>query len=133
MDTVAVGSYDGDPIYADEHAASADAILVANRVKPHTDVSGRIESGLSKMAVIRMGKHDGAGMMHDAALAGDMWAEIRERAAVLFEELPVIGGTALIENAADRERISEGCRPRRSSTASPYSSSGLTGNSRCSR
>jgi len=108
MDTVAVGSYDGDPIYADEHAASADAILVANRIKPHTDFNGRIESGLSKMAVIGMGKHDGAEMMHNAALTGDMGTEIRERAAILFEELPVIGGVALIENADDRATHIEG-------------------------
>ena len=103
MDTVAVGSYDGDPIYADEHAASADAILVANRIKPHTDVSGRIESGLSKMAVIRMGKHDGAGMMHDAALAGDMGG--RDSRAGRH---PLRGTTSCRRHRADRERSRPG-------------------------
>ncbi|WP_228546362.1 DUF362 domain-containing protein [Halegenticoccus tardaugens] len=108
MDVVEVGEYDGSPVYADRFAADADAILIANRVKPHTDFSARIESGLCKMAVIGMGKHRGAEMMHNAALTGDMGAEIRERARVIFDELPVVGGVALIENAAERAAHVEG-------------------------
>ena len=108
MDVAEVGTCDGSPVYADRLATEADGIVVANRVKPHTDFSDRIESGLCKMAVIGMGKHRGAEMMHNAALKGDMSAEIRARAEVLFEELPIVGGVALVENAHDRATHVEG-------------------------
>ncbi|MFC6864237.1 DUF362 domain-containing protein [Halomicroarcula sp. GCM10025817] len=108
MDVAEVGTCDGSPVYADRLATEADGIVVANRVKPHTDFSDRIESGLCKMAVIGMGKHRGAEMMHNAALKGDMGAEIRARAEILFEELPVVGGVALVENAHDRATHVEG-------------------------
>ena len=35
----------GMPLYLDEHAASADAILPVNRIKPHTCFRGPVESG----------------------------------------------------------------------------------------
>ncbi len=107
-DVVEVGEHEGTPVYADRIASEADAILLANRVKPHTDFSDEVESGLCKMAVIGMGKQEGAETMHNAALAGDMGAEIRERARVVFAELPILGGLALIENAEDRATHVEG-------------------------
>jgi hypothetical protein len=108
METVAVGRQDGLPVYADRHAAEADAVVLANRVKPHTDFNGDIESGLCKMAVIGMGNREGAELLHNAGLDGDMAAEIRDRAAVLFEALPVVGGLALVENQHDRAAHIEG-------------------------
>ena len=108
MDTVEVGQGRERSVYVDAHAAEADGIVVANRVKPHTDFTAEIESGLCKMAVIGMGKHDGAEMMHNAGLRGDMGAEIRERARILFDELPIVGGVVLLENAHDRAIHIEG-------------------------
>ncbi|MCB0010052.1 MAG: hypothetical protein KDE04_26480, partial [Anaerolineales bacterium] len=55
---------DGPPLYQDANAAAADATLLVNRVKPHTDFHGQIESGLAKMAVIGMGKDTGAQLVH---------------------------------------------------------------------
>ena len=37
-----------------------DAVVIVNRVKPHTDFTGPIESGIAKMLVIGAGKHQGA-------------------------------------------------------------------------
>ncbi|WP_207587559.1 DUF362 domain-containing protein [Halomontanus rarus] len=96
------------PVYAAEDAIDADAILLANRVKPHTDFTGPVESGLCKMAVVGLGKHRGAESLHNAGLAGDFSAVVRERAEVLFEELPIVGGLALVENARDRAAHVEG-------------------------
>jgi hypothetical protein len=108
METVTVGEHDGLPVYADRTAADADAILLANRVKPHTDFHGPVESGLCKMAVIGMGKRAGAEQLHNAALGSDMSAEIRARTRILLDELPVAGGVALVENAHDRAAHVEG-------------------------
>src|SRR5204862_482463 len=50
MDTVRLGEVDGVPVYIDRVALEqADAIIPINRVKPHTDFSGPVESGLLKM------------------------------------------------------------------------------------
>jgi hypothetical protein len=99
---------DGRPVYAARDALEADAVLLANRVKPHTDFSGDIESGLCKMAVIGLGKQRGAEATHKAALAGTFSEVIRERAGVLFEETPIVGGVALLENANERAAAIEG-------------------------
>jgi hypothetical protein len=96
------------PVYAAEDALAADAVLLANRVKPHTDFRGDVESGLAKMAVVGLGKHRGAASLHDAAIATDFADVIRDRFAVLREETPVVGGVALVENAADRAVHVEG-------------------------
>ena len=96
------------PVYAAEDALDADAILLANRVKPHTDFRGDVESGLAKMAVIGLGKHRGAASLHDAAIATDFATVIQDRFDVLREETPIVGGVALVENAADRAVHVEG-------------------------
>ena len=44
----------------DRNAWESDGIVVINRIKPHTDFSGKIESGVLKMMMIGMGKLDGA-------------------------------------------------------------------------
>ena len=95
-------------VYAAEDALDADAVLLANRVKPHTDFRGDVESGLSKMAVIGLGKHRGAESLHNAAIATDFADVIADRMDVLLAETPIVGGIALVENAADRAAHVEG-------------------------
>jgi hypothetical protein len=64
MEVVQVGEALGMPVWLDRHAAEADWIGVVNRVKPHTDFKGSIESGLFKMMTIGLGKHKGAAQYH---------------------------------------------------------------------
>lgn len=99
---------EGRPIHAARDALEADAVLLANRVKLHTDFRGPVESGLCKMAVIGLGKQRGADIAHQAGLAEGLDEAIPERAAVLFEETPIAGGIALYENADDRAAHVEG-------------------------
>jgi hypothetical protein len=47
-----------------EAAWESDGILLVNRVKPHTDYKGPIESGLAKICAIGLGKYDGAREIH---------------------------------------------------------------------
>ncbi|MDL5362569.1 lactate racemase domain-containing protein [Halalkalicoccus sp. NIPERK01] len=96
------------PVYVAEDALAMDAVILANRIKPHTDFHGPVESGLCKMAVIGLGKHRGAESLHNAGLASDFSEVIRERAELIIEESPVIGGIGLIEDAADRAAHVEG-------------------------
>ncbi|MFA9516530.1 DUF362 domain-containing protein [Halopenitus sp. H-Gu1] len=99
------------PVYADANAVAADAILPVNRVKPHTDFDGDVESGLSKMLVIGMGKQTGAKTAHEWAVDWsfrNMIPEITER---LLEELPVVGGVAILEDQRDDTDHIEGIPP----------------------
>ncbi|WP_436908425.1 DUF362 domain-containing protein [Halosimplex marinum] len=98
----------GRPVYAARDALDADAVLLANRVKPHTDFRGDVESGLAKMAVIGLGKHRGAESLHNAAIATDFSDVIADRYEVLRRETPVVGGIAVVENAAHRAARVEG-------------------------
>jgi hypothetical protein len=95
-------------VYVAEDALEADGVLLANRIKPHTDFRGDVESGLSKMAVIGLGKHRGAESLHNAAIATDFADVIADRMDVLLAETPIVGGIALVENAADRAAHVEG-------------------------
>lgn len=66
METIQLGEVaDGVPVYCDHIAATeADVIIPINRVKPHTDFHGPVESGLMKMIAIGLGKQKGADTFH---------------------------------------------------------------------
>ncbi|MCQ2554352.1 MAG: DUF362 domain-containing protein [Clostridia bacterium] len=102
MDTVILGTLsDGMPVYCDRNAAEADCIIVMNKIKPHANFKGNIESGLCKMLGIGLSKRDGAAMLH------------RRGYSVFTEKLTEIGhfyeksgrilfGIGIVENAYDR-------------------------------
>jgi hypothetical protein len=103
MDTVRIGEVDGRiPVFMDRHAfEDADVIIPINRVKPHTDFSGPVESGLLKMIAIGLGKQLGADTFHS------------EGFATFAELIPAVGrytltrtnipfGLALVENGHAR-------------------------------
>ncbi|AUV82808.1 DUF362 domain-containing protein [Salinigranum rubrum] len=92
----------GRPVYAAEDALAADAVLLVNRIKLHTDFEGDVESGLCKMAVVGLGKQRGADNMHNAALDRGFADVIPEWAGILVEETPIVGGVGIIENAEER-------------------------------
>src|SRR6185503_16543386 len=66
MEVEQVGEALGLPVWLDRYAAEADWIGLVNRVKPHTDFKGTIESGLFKMMTIGLGKWKGAVQYHRA-------------------------------------------------------------------
>jgi hypothetical protein len=102
MEVVQVGTLeDGYPVYFDRHAFTADAVLVINRVKPHTDFHGPVESGPSKMCAIGLGKQQGALTIHRFGATG--LKEIIPRVArKLVETCPIVGGIAILENQYGR-------------------------------
>jgi hypothetical protein len=89
---------DGKPVWCSTEALAADGILLLNRVKPHTDFSGDIGSGLLKMAVVGLGKRAGAAAMHLAASELGHERAIRTMAGVLLGATPLLGGLAILEN-----------------------------------
>jgi hypothetical protein len=101
MDTVILGTNPvGLPIYFDRNAYQADGIVVANRVKPHTDFRGVHESGVLKMLVIGLGKRDGASQVHKLGIRG-LCEVLPAVGRTLVEKTPFALGLALLENAED--------------------------------
>jgi len=81
-------------------ALDADAVVLVNRVKPHTDfASATFGSGLQKMSAIGLGKIEGAFECHQAASRHGHEKVIREAARIVIARLPVLLGVALVEDA----------------------------------
>lgn len=101
----------GIPLWCDKLACEADHIVILNRVKPHTDFSGMIESGPTKMLAIGIGKHQGAWDCHRRFVDRGYEPVIREVGDALWERLPILGGIGLVENGHDRTIAIEAVRP----------------------
>ena len=105
METVALGEVrPGVPVFFDRHAfEEADLVVPINRVKPHTDFSGEIESGLLKMIAIGLGKQKGADTFHRQGF-GSFHELIPAVAAYTLAHAPIPFGLALVENGHARLR-----------------------------
>jgi hypothetical protein len=91
----------GTTLHASEVALAADALVILNRVKPHTGFRGEIESGPSKMLVVGLGKRAGAAELH--ALGYDGFAERLTAARdALLQIYPPVVGLSVVEDAAGR-------------------------------
>jgi hypothetical protein len=102
MDVQQIGCVDGMPVYMSTTALEADHVLLVNRIKPHTDFRGRIESGLAKICAIGLGKQRGAQTIHSYGTRG--LSELMPRAARCIIETTgkILGGLAILENPRDR-------------------------------
>jgi hypothetical protein len=99
METVEIGRMPwGFPVYVDKHAFEADHIVLVNRIKPHTNFRAHVESGLMKMLVIGLGKHQGAIMAHRASVDVGLPKAIPEVARFSLSKLPVLFGLGTLEN-----------------------------------
>ncbi len=92
---------DGPAVHLDANAAKADGILAVNRVKAHTDFSGEIESGISKIVAIGLGKQRGAEGIHRFG-PSNLGVWIPRVARRIVESGKLLGGLAIVENAYDR-------------------------------
>ena len=99
IETKVIGKTEnGLKIYCNQAAKTLDYIIVMNRIKPHTDFSGEIESGLCKMLTIGLGSYEGAENTHSYALKMGYEETITEIAKGMMDRLPVVFGIGLIEN-----------------------------------
>ena len=91
-------SAEGATVLCSVEALGADGIVLVNRVKPHTDFSGTLGSGILKMSVIGLGKHTGAATMHATASRIGHEKAIRGIASVILAAAPILCGVAILEN-----------------------------------
>ncbi len=102
METVIVcQAAEGFPVHFDRHAFEADHVVVCGRVKPHTGFVGEIESGLMKMMLIGLGKHNGAIIYHRAIQDYSFGQILRSVAREVLEKCRIVAGVAVVENSRD--------------------------------
>lgn len=102
METVVVCQTDeGFDVHFDRHAFGADHVIVCNRIKPHTDFVGDVESGLMKMMLIGLGKHAGAKIYHRAIQDFSFGQIVRSVAGRVLESCRIAAGVAIVENGYD--------------------------------
>jgi hypothetical protein len=107
METKIVGHLpDGTPVHVDKNAAEADAIVVINRIKPHTGFRGPTESGLTKMLSIGIGKIVGAATyhMHGMDRFPELLPQIRD---TIIANCNLLFGVGVVENAFDETALIE--------------------------
>jgi len=103
METVEIGQVrPGVPVFVDRNAYDgADVIIPINRVKPHTDFTGPVESGLMKMIAIGLGKQRGADTFHRQGFA-TFHELIPAVAELTASKVNIPFGLALVENGYAR-------------------------------
>ncbi len=102
MDTVTVcDAAEGFPVHFDRHAYEADHVLVCGRVKPHTHFVGDIESGLMKMMLIGLGKHNGAKIYHRVIQNHSFAKIVRSVGREVLARCGVVAGLGIVENGYD--------------------------------
>jgi hypothetical protein len=111
MDVVQVGEALGLPVWLDGLAAEADWIGIVNRVKPHTDFKGSIESGLFKMMTIGLGKHRGAIQYHRANIHHGYETVITSVGREMLAKARIGFGVGIVENGYDETAHVEAFRP----------------------
>jgi hypothetical protein len=103
METAELGEVrPGVPVFVDRNALEgADLIVPVNRVKPHTDFTGEVESGLMKMIAIGLGKQRGADTFHRQGFA-TFHELIPAVAEFTASKVNIPFGLALVENGYAR-------------------------------
>jgi hypothetical protein len=113
METVVVcQAAEGFPVHFDKQAFGANHVLVVGRVKPHTNFVGDIESGLMKMMLIGLGKHEGAKIYHRAIMNHSFGQIVRSVAREVLAKCRIVAGLGIVENAYDQTAKIQAVAPR---------------------
>ncbi|HEY0583641.1 MAG TPA: hypothetical protein VGE94_15765, partial [Chloroflexota bacterium] len=102
MDVQEIGYIDEMPIFMSTTALEADHVLLVNRVKPHTDFRGPVESGLAKICAIGLGKQRGAQTLHSYGTRGLRDLMPLAARCMIDKTGKILGGLAILENAYDQ-------------------------------
>ena len=101
MEVVKIGTVSSGDVWMDRHCHEADGVLVLNRIKLHTCFSGPVQSGLTKMIVVGMGKIRSAETFHSTPTPA-MKDMLLEMGALLLKSGKIFCGLAILEDGYDR-------------------------------
>lgn len=112
METIVLDrTAEGIPVHFARDAAGADHVFIVNRVKPHTRLEGEFQSGLLKMMLIGLGKHEGAKVYHRAFADFSFDQIVRSVARRVMDKGRMLGGLGIVENAHDETALLRGVLP----------------------
>lgn len=94
----------GIPVHIDKNAYEMDGVVMLNRVKPHTDFHGEIESGLMKQIAVGLGKRHGAETVHRRGVEG-LAVHMPDIARFVLNTGKIRCGLAIIENMQEETAI----------------------------
>ena len=107
METEIIGeTADGLEVHFSKPALQADYVIPVGRVKPHTDFSGKVESGLCKILAIGGGKHNGCSRIHREGFPA-LEHTVPDVAEVIIGKVTIPFGLAIIENAFEKTHTVE--------------------------
>ncbi len=101
MECVKLATVSTGDIWMDRHCYESAGVLVINRVKLHTCFSGPVQSGLTKMMVVGMGKIQSAQTFHSCPTP-QMKAMLLEMGQVILDSGKIWAGLAILEDGFDR-------------------------------
>ena len=101
MECVQVGSVSAGDVWMDRHCFESSGVLILNRIKLHTCFSGPVQSGLTKMMVVGMGKIRSAETFHSAR-PDRMPRILDEMGSLLVQSGKIFAGLAILEDGFDQ-------------------------------
>ena len=101
MECVKVGTVASGDVWMDRHCFESAGVLILNRIKLHTCFAGPVQSGLTKMMVVGMGKIRSAETFHSAR-PDKMPRILEEMGSLLVKSGKIWGGLALLEDGFDQ-------------------------------
>ena len=101
MECVQVGSVTSGDVWMDRHCFESSGVLILNRIKLHTCFSGPVQSGLTKMMVVGMGKIRSAETFHSAR-PDRMPRILEEMGSLLVQSGKIFAGLAILEDGFDQ-------------------------------
>ncbi len=110
MDVAKLGTVSTGDVWMDRIAFESDGVLVLNRVKLHTCFSGPVQSGLTKMMVVGMGKTPSATTFHSAPTP-QMKEMLLEMGQVVLDSGKIWAGLAILEDGYDQTAELHAVRP----------------------
>jgi hypothetical protein len=110
MDVVKIGTVSTGEVWMDRIASESAGVLVINRIKLHTCFAGPVQSGLTKMMVVGMGKTPSATTFHSAPTP-QMKEMLLEMGQVVLDSGKILACLAILEDGYDQTAELHGVRP----------------------
>ncbi|QEG38493.1 hypothetical protein [Roseimaritima ulvae] len=100
MEVVRLADVSSGSVYMDRYCYEAEGVLVVNRIKLHTCFSGPVQSGLTKMMVVGMGKIRSAETFHSTPTP-QMKDMLLEMGQCVIDSGKILAGLAILEDGND--------------------------------
>jgi hypothetical protein len=110
MDVVKLGTVSTGEVWMDRIAYESAGVLVVNRIKLHTCFAGPVQSGLTKMIVVGMGKTPSAITFHSAPTP-QMKDLLFEMGQLVLDSGKIWAGLAILEDGYDQTAELHALRP----------------------